>query len=1489
MVPVQTSPQSTPFHPPPETYHQPGGSDRQGEHGESRNGNGNDTAVVAPVTRRLLERTAAGTTVRVILLFEDQSDIAEISDRSASRQEVIRTLKEQTRERQAPARATLRALQATGAVQSYRTHWLVNAISVQATPTAIERLAQVSGVAAIIPDAKLRVDTNTQPSEQSHNASDPTVTVNLRNESERPTTSPAALNLSEELALPRSYRTRSDLVDALTEFPVGVRGSRAPEPVVGGRRRAVPAPASTPFDNDSLAWGVEKIHADGARAANLTGQGVRVAVIDTGVDDSHPDLDDRVVAWKDFVNGFDEPYDNNGHGTHVAGTIAGTGDAGNRTGVAPGADLMGVKVFGGSGGGFSSTVIAGIEWAIAHDADVVSMSLGGPHDQLFHVVVNRAANAGVIPVVAAGNFGGSREPFSIDLTNLLEVTDPGHVERAVTVGATHWQDYTAWFSAHDTISVNGSTFVKPDVAAPGVNVTSTRARDAVFGSGRYARLSGTSMATPHVSGVAALVLQEAPNTSATGFKRVLNQTARDLGPPGFDNRYGAGRVDASAAAIAAGSADELALDVTTMADGGDTVVTIEATLTDATGTPQAGENVTINVLFGPRQTLETHKADPGLYAFNGTKQTDANGTVTVTLRNPQRDIGTGLFTIEASANHGLTRAITEVRLTEDVNISVTPLNDTVLRNGDTAAFEIRATGAANGMPADATVTVVFQGPTHASLPGWTKRVRTGADGTATVTFPITENITVIHAGVPPGDPPFGGPSFGRYDVTTVVQKVGGLPAPPAVSVAEDVAEVRMEWTDLEFNQPETPLTAIQDLNTWQGETEIGARVSGRLETTQPATVYQIVLTDFDGNTTVIETVATDRNGEASFTEEIPATVPGGFYAVVAIERQHDVNKPGDLGEFDFGLVHVQAMTTEIAITSRQDPNDQATQPAENVQVEIVTRNASTGERVDPRTLDINLFDLHGVNLVQTDAGTFHANAIVDRERVPFVQVLVCGRDQNGGAIGVRRGDRCFDGHSEGVDGRHFTTVVQPDQDSYTPGENVTLAVRVADSKTGVPVERGRVNWSVFGLSASGAWSRRGTIKTNASGAGTITFELPSTALELPFAGSDVFVSVSLGKGSRGGFSVTGFDLLEKEEQPTITIQQVGAEQIGLFGLNDIATFKPGERLAFTIDANGFTPTTRGGRAQPVDVFAIKLSKVGDGDLIFDRNESTIDVVQFRRTGRATATYTMAENADAGFLIPIAVMRHNGILMVDSQLGVVGARPVNVTTSRRTVGAGGSITFTATGPLPRATDVNFIVKRKGSDGQFPLTSTGGTEPGFELILSQRNRTLARVTPLAERVVESLPEQVGGENEKTAIKRVLQDALVSAMKRSLAESAPGGALEVGEASVTPTSGGERTFSKRFRVPDNFPAGEYRVIAVVHSDDHQTVKEQFGFANFTVAGVAEGAPDRSSLIERFDENDDGAISLSELVGAATAFAQGDLNLQDLVKIATAFAQSS
>ena len=263
------------------------------------------------------------------------------------------------------------------------------------------------------------------------------------------------------------------------------------------------------------------------------GSGITVAVVDTGVAAGHPDLAGQVLPgyqkWTDSASGIsydttmDPSFDNNGHGTHVAGIIAAL--ANNGTGVAgaaPGVKILPVKVLDASGSGWDGDVAFGINWAVSHGANVVSLSLGGAASSSVKAAIDNAVANNVIVFAAAGNGGATGSP-----------SYPGAEPNAIGVASVDSS------LAHSAFSTVGSYV---DVAAPGRGIVST------YPPMGYATLSGTSMATPYAAAAGALLRAEHPAWNVAQVRDRLLTTADDLGTPGRDNQFGCGFIDPHKAA-----------------------------------------------------------------------------------------------------------------------------------------------------------------------------------------------------------------------------------------------------------------------------------------------------------------------------------------------------------------------------------------------------------------------------------------------------------------------------------------------------------------------------------------------------------------------------------------------------------------------------------------------------------------------------------------------------------------------------------------------------------------------------------------------------------------------------------------------------------------------------------------------------------------------------------------------------------------------------
>ncbi|MCL5070066.1 MAG: S8 family peptidase [Actinobacteria bacterium] len=281
---------------------------------------------------------------------------------------------------------------------------------------------------------------------------------------------------------------------------------------------------------DELPWGVDRIDAEivwggTAGALNVTtgaaGAGVDIAVIDTGIYYNHVDLDDNYRGGYDFVNSDTDPVDDNGHGTHVAGIIAAEDNGVGVIGVAPKANLYALKVLDSSGSGYYSNIILALDWSVNNNIEIVNMSFGGSvSSRSLQKACDNAYSSGVLLVAAAGNAGSAK------------ILYPANYSSVIAVSATNQNDSLASFSNY------GENI---ELSAPGVSIKSTFINDG------YVTYSGTSMATPHVSGVAALVIAQGIAIGSASVRERLDNTAEDIGPAGKDIYFGFGIVDAEAA------------------------------------------------------------------------------------------------------------------------------------------------------------------------------------------------------------------------------------------------------------------------------------------------------------------------------------------------------------------------------------------------------------------------------------------------------------------------------------------------------------------------------------------------------------------------------------------------------------------------------------------------------------------------------------------------------------------------------------------------------------------------------------------------------------------------------------------------------------------------------------------------------------------------------------------------------------------------------
>ena len=338
----------------------------------------------------------------------------------------------------------------------------------------------------------------------------------------------------------------------------------------------IPVPAE---GTKGLTQNITQVNADDVWEAGYTGEGVVVAVVDTGVNYNHLDLADHLWdggeefphhGW-DCVNNDNNPMDDHGHGTHCSGTVCGDGTAGTQTGMAPDATLMCVKVLNSSGNGSLAQITGGIEFAVEHGADLFSMSLGfaGGGNQseriAFRNTCNNALEAGVVGAIAAGNEGNSMWQFPVPNNVRVPGNCPppwlhpdqtliGGTSCVVCVGAVDYNDEAAYFTSHGPVTWQsipgfddypynpGIGLIRPDVSAPGVNIVSLN----YSGNTGYTTMSGTSMATPCVAGVMCLMFSKNNDLTPAEVDEILETTGVQLTAT-KSNITGSCRIDAMAA------------------------------------------------------------------------------------------------------------------------------------------------------------------------------------------------------------------------------------------------------------------------------------------------------------------------------------------------------------------------------------------------------------------------------------------------------------------------------------------------------------------------------------------------------------------------------------------------------------------------------------------------------------------------------------------------------------------------------------------------------------------------------------------------------------------------------------------------------------------------------------------------------------------------------------------------------------------------------
>ena len=344
------------------------------------------------------------------------------------------------------------------------------------------------------------------------------------------------------------------------------------------------------FASREITPNITQVNADQVWALGYTGAGVVVGVVDSGVNYNHLDLADHL--WDggeafphhgyDIVNGDDDPMDDKGHGTHVAGIVCGDGTSGSQTGVAPDATLMCVKTTAADGFGGAVNIAGGMEWAVEHGCDLINLSQGmagaGVADkEIFRRTCTAILDAGIVALVCAGNEGNVFLQMAYPIPDNVRVpascpppyldpdqlVNPGGLSCVVAVGAVNYNDAAADFTSQGPVTWQDTEFgdyaydpgiglIRPDVCAPGVNIKSLDYKN-ING---YTFMDGTSQATPCVAGIVALMLQKNPELMPAEICRILEETSVKL-TPNKSNVTGVGRVDALAAVNAVTAWDDI--------------------------------------------------------------------------------------------------------------------------------------------------------------------------------------------------------------------------------------------------------------------------------------------------------------------------------------------------------------------------------------------------------------------------------------------------------------------------------------------------------------------------------------------------------------------------------------------------------------------------------------------------------------------------------------------------------------------------------------------------------------------------------------------------------------------------------------------------------------------------------------------------------------------------------------------------------------------
>ncbi len=748
----------------------------------------------------------------------------------------------------------------------------------------------------------------------------------------------------------------------------------APSPVAGPTAGAVSASSTSA----NATYGVEMVRAPEVwEEFDTRGAGATVAVLDTGIDPNHPDL--TVSGWAEYdaegnlvSDDVSDASDVNGHGTHVAGTVAGGNASGTAIGVAPEADLYGVKVLGDDGTGSFAQVVAGMEYATDNtSADVLQMSLGAQgYESGFIEPVQNARSTGKVVVASAGNSGSGAS------------SSPGNVYDSFAVGAVDANRDVASFSGGETLNTsadwndtNGTAewpaeYVVPDASAPGVDVNSS------LSGGGYGLKDGTSMAAPHVSGVAALVLSSTSrNVSDDELYDAIRSTANHpKNNSTADTRYGTGIVDAYAAV----SSTEPSYDVSDL--GSPPIVerngTIDATATVTNAGRIPGENRTVEL----RLTDPANESDVRELAATNVSLGVDNATTVALDGTVPSDFGTGETAVALATPEGTVNATARVAdAVGTVNGTVTDAEtnatlsavDVVVRNGtetvaetttgesgsydvDVPATSLTAT-ASNATYAPANETVDLNGSGDAATANFSLTLRNGTlagfvnasddlgrPSNATVTVTNETNATV--AAVDAADDGSYAIDLrpGSYDVTAEAPDF--LPDARAGLTVDPNAT-----TDPELVlDPKAATLSGTVTNESSGDPVAGATVTAGSASTDTGTDGNYSVTVDRGDRTLAVSAAgynessrtLDLAANESREADVPLT-PTAVFAVASISGPNEIEQ-GSSGEFTIEVRNdgrAAGTVTAIAAVSPSGTVDPASQSFSGVAVGA-TRSAT---------------------------------------------------------------------------------------------------------------------------------------------------------------------------------------------------------------------------------------------------------------------------------------------------------------------------------------------------------------------------------------------------------------------------------------------------------------------------------------------------------------------------------------------------------------------